>query len=151
MRLWSSLSLFLCTGWFITYVYRTAWRGSYGSCQTAVPGLFTCSCYKVCAIIARALRFQLLGRRGTVPWIREIDLSRSIKSREKNHPSSSSLFSQTSSPLLLLSSPVVRSRSTVQLRLMTSLLLSLLFRYCYSSLSFPLLHPGRDVKSFARG
>lgn len=56
----------VCTGWFITYVYRTAWRGvawraaplpRSGSCQTAVRGFLPGRA--AFTIIAR-IRLQLL-------------------------------------------------------------------------------------------
>lgn len=149
----------LCTGWFITYVYRTAWRGMawhgmawlglarrcrYSSCQTAVRGFLPAR--RVYAIIAR-VRFQLL-RRNISATIRGIDRGsrRKICAKKTENPLSLSLslsFFLSFSLLVIFSSffaaafivsLVVLSRSTVQLRLMTSLLLSLLFkRYCYSS------------------
>lgn len=153
MRLWISI----CTGWFITYVYRTAWHGvawrgmawcslarrcRYSSCQTAVRGFLPAP--RVYAIIAR-VRFQLLRRNIPTTTIRGIERrSRSkINTIEANTPSPSPSFflsfsSFSSSSFLtaaFIVSPVVLSRSTVQLRLMTSLLFLLLFkRYCYSKL-----------------
>lgn len=91
----------LCTGWFITYVYRTAWRGvawrgmawlglarrcRYSSCQTAVRGFLPAP--RVYAIIAR-VRFQLL-RRNIPATIRGIDRGsrRKICAKETESPPS---------------------------------------------------------------